>query len=280
MGYKDLIVELEGKLEDLESGNEDVLFKAEIGIAHTEKCIKKLQKEVVQKGFPSAQEEVHFFKYIKPQAFSRLIYYVKLYSIEGRRPKGNFKSQTKYLDKHIDKLQIYFNDNQEFYHYYRRDATFLDQQYFMRGKADIFLYPDTFHFFTDKQFSTSHDCTVATILAYDMLIVYLKTEIDKLENTNGMESSILSPANPSKLFWTSHKVDLIELIYALHSSGAINSGMADIKEIALLCEEVFNIKLGNYYHTFVEIRARKSNNTKFVDRLKESLIERYNEADQ
>ena len=234
----------------------------------------------MNRSFKSKQKEIHFFKVVKPKVFSKLIYYVKLFNIESKRPRGSKKSQIKYFNSHIERLQIYFNDNLEFYHYYRRNATSLDEQYFLRGKADIRLYPDTFHFFSDEQFSTSHDCTVATILAYDMLIVHLKTEIDKLENNNGMETAIPPFRKQSKLFWTGHKTDLIELIYALHSCGAINSGTADIKEMAAGCEQIFNIDLGNYYHTFIEIRSRKANNTKFIDKLKESLIKRFRELDE
>ena len=113
-----------------------------------------------------------------------------------------------------------------------------------------------------------------------MLIVHLKTEIDKLENTNGMETDIYAFQKQSKLFWTGSKTDLIELVYALHSSGIINSGTADIKEIASVCELIFNIDLGNYYHTIIEIRSRKSNVTKFIDKLKESLIKRFDESDE
>ncbi len=114
-----------------------------------------------------------------------------------------------------------------------------------------------------------------------MLIIHLKKEIDKLENTNGMET-IESPnrTRASKLFWTASKTDLIELIYALHSSGAVNSAAADIKEMALAYEQMFNIDLGNYYHTFIEIRSRKSNSTKFLDSLKDSLLKRIEESDE
>ena len=73
----------------------------------------------------------------------------------------------------------------------------------------------------------------------------------------------------SKLFWTGSKTDLIEFIYALQCSGVVNSGTADIKELAVVFEQIFNIELGNYYHTFIEIRARKINSTKFIDKLKE-----------
>ena len=240
----------------------------------------KMREIVIEEDFKTIESEIHFFKNSKPQIYSKLIYYVKLFNIESKRPRGTKKSQVKYLNNHIDRLQTFFNDNLEFYHYYRRGATAFDKQYFLRGQADIRLHSDAFHFFTDVQFSTSHDATVATILAYDMLIVYLKTKIDKLENSNSMETVFNPFQNQSRLFWTANKTDLIELIYALHSSGAVNSGTADIKEMASACEQIFNIDLGNYYHTFVEIRSRKSNTTKFIDKLKESLAQRIDESDE
>ncbi len=279
MVYSTVISELDKKLEALDREHNDSLYKSEAGITYTESSIKKLQKMVIAQGFKSLKAEIFFFKNIKPQVFSKLIYYVKRINIESKRPRSSTKSQIKYLNNHIDKLQIYFNDNLEFYHYYRRGATFLDEQYFVRGKADLRLHPDSFHFFTDEQFSTSQDSTVATIMAYDMLIVYLQQEIEKIEkNTDTVSQK--SMYKQSKLFWTGSKTDLIELIYALHSSGAVNSGTVDIKELASICEQVFNIDLGNYYHTFIEIRSRKSNNSKFLDKLKESLLKRIEELDE
>ncbi len=154
----------------------------------------------------------------------------------------------------------------------------MDEQYFLRGKADIRLFPDSFAFFYDNKFATSHDTTVSTIIAYDMLIIYLKTESDKIEN-NGMDSSVYMFQKQSKLLWTANKTDLVELIYALHSAGVVNNGMVDIKEMALVCETVFNIDLGDYYRTYLEVRSRKINQTKFLDKLKESLISRMDNAD-
>jgi hypothetical protein len=279
MKYHKFISEFETKLETLESCKDDILYKAEHGITHTEKCIKKLRSEVVQKGFISTKEEIHFFKYIKPQIFSKLIYYVKLFNIESRRPRSSSKFQVKYLNHQINKLQVYFNDNLEFYHYYRRGATTLDEQYFVRGKSDLRSPTESFHAFIDEQFSTCQDSTVATIMAFDMLIVYLKQEIEKLE-TNADHTKTNPMRESSKLFWTGSKTELTELIYALDSCGAINSGTADIKELALAFEQTFNIDLGNYYHTIIEIRARKCSQTKFLDKLIEVLRKRFDQSDQ
>jgi len=114
---------------------------------------------------------------------------------------------------------------------------------------------------------------VATIMAYDMLIVYLQREIDTL--TINMDDLKEKPMErPSKLFWTGSKTDLIELLYALHYSKCINSGTADIKELASHFEHFYNVDLGNYYHTFIEIRSRKTGRTKFLDRLIEMLKQR------
>ncbi|MFL1012588.1 RteC domain-containing protein [Flavisericum labens] len=278
MEYENLISEFEAKLEALEARHIDILHKAETGIQHTERCIKRLRSEIVANGFPGKRDEIHFFKHVKPQIFSKLIYYGKLYGIESKRPRSSSKFQVKYLNAQIDRLQVYFNDNLEFYHYYRRGATSLDDQYFVRGRSDLRMPTDSFHFFTDEQFSTCQDLTVATIMAYDMLIVYLQQEIAKLENhTDNPKPHPMRQS--SKLFWTGSKTELIELIYALQASGAINSGTADIKEMATHFEQAFNIDLGNYYHTFIEIRARKCSRTKFLDRLIEVLAKRLDESD-
>ena len=273
MKYQKLLSEFEGQLEALESGDGDILYKAEKGIALVEKCIRKLQKQIVGKSFETQADEIYFFKHVKPQIFSKLIYYIRLFSIESKRPRGKDVAQVKYLQQQIDKLQTFFNDNLEFYNYYRRGAMSMDEQYFVRGNRDLRMPLESFHFLIDDQFSTCQDGTVATIMAYDMLIVYLRKEVDDLDNN--MEPTKNTPMEkPSKLFWTGSKTDLIELLYALHTSKSINGGTVDIKEMASHFEYFYNVDLGNYYHTFIDIRSRKSSRTRFLDRLIEMLNQR------
>ena len=273
MKYQKLLSEFEGQLETLESGNGDILYKAEKGIVLVEKCIRKLQKQIVGKDFETQSDEIYFFKHVKPQIFSKLIYYIRLFSIESKRPRGKDVAQVKYLQQQIDKLQTFFNDNLEFYNYYRRGAMSMDEQYFVRGNRDLRMPLESFHFLIDDQFSTCQDGTVATIMAYDMLIVYLRKEVDDLNNN--MEPTKNTPMEkPSKLFWTGSKTDLIELLYALHTSKYINGGTVDIKEMASHFEYFYNVDLGNYYHTFIDIRSRKSSRTRFLERLIEMLNQR------
>ena len=276
--YDDILKKLDSELNVLEIEEEDILVRAEKGIKLAKQTLKKVRSIIVDYEFKTKSEEIHFFKCTKPKIYSKLIYYVKLFNIEGKRPRGSNKSPVKYLNNYIEKLQTYFNDNLDFYHYYRREATVFDEQYFLRGKADIRLFPDSFHFFVDEQFATSHDSTVATILAYDLLIVHLKREIDKLEN-NGNYASLRLLQSKTKITWTAHKIYLIELIYALHSTDVINNGTVDIKDIAYFVEKTFKVDLGDYYRAFLEIRMRKNGRTKFLDILKKQLTKRMDDTD-
>jgi len=276
--YEETIKRLNTELDTIESRIENPLFIAEKGIKLVKTVLSEVRTEVLSQGFQSQVDEINFFKNIKPYIYSKLIYYAKLFNLESKRPRSSRKTQVKYFNSHIDKLQTFFNENLDFYHYYRRGATSFDKNYFLRSEADIRLFPENFHFFEDEQFSTSHDSTVATILAYDLLIIHLKREIDKLENNrNHFGEGMLQ--KKTRLTWTAHKIYLIELIYALHSTDAINNGTADIKDIAYFVERIFRIDLGNYYRAFLEIRMRKNGRTKFLDTLKEELIKRMDETD-
>lgn len=276
--YDSLILELEEKLQFLETETEEVLSFSEKGMRLSKEYLNTLRKLVILNGFENEEDECYFFKKIKPHALSKLIYYVKLFNIESKRPRSSRKSQKQFLQTEIDKLQNYFNENLEFYHYYRRGSTNLDQHFFLRQKANLRLHPDTIHFVTDAEFSTSHDGSIATIIAYDLLIIYLQKQIIELKYKPKIKNSETKKKIP-QVSWSRNKVDLIELIYALHSTNSINGGTATINEIALLFERVFQIDLGDYYRTYLELRSRKVNQQKFIDQLKTSLAQRMFEAD-
>lgn len=75
-----------------------------------------------------------------------------------------------------------------------------------------------------------------------------------------------------KLKWTAPRVALTELLYALILEGVFNNGTADLKDIAEFFEYIFEIDLGQYRRTFLEIRARKSDKTKFISTLNDALL--------
>jgi hypothetical protein len=170
----------------------------------------------MSQGFENQYEEIEFFRNIKPQVYSKLLYYARLFNIESKRPNGCSKVERKYLVGELGKIQSFINDNLEFYQYYMCNITFLDDRFFVRGKADIRLCLDSLHFLTDEHFSTSHDHSVASIKAFDMLSVYLKKEIKMIDSKEIIGTPADQETNipDSKLFWTDTKKVAIELIYA------------------------------------------------------------------
>ena len=277
--YK-LIHELEHNLKSLEYKINNIHCLLEQSIILCKSTLEKLRNRFKENTFNNAQEEIEFYKQVKPKVVSYLIFYAKRLHIESKRVVEGRKEQIKYFKKAISELQVYFNNNLDFYHYYKSKATHLDEQYFLRENKTIRINVEEYYFFTEDKFSTSHDGSLAIVMAYIKLIEYLKNEINKLNNTSKNMGSITPFQKKSQLNWSGSKTDLIELIYALHATRSINNGIIDIKELATNFEQIFNIKLGNFYNTFIEIKARKTNTTKFLDQLKENLTERIIKSDE
>ncbi len=201
-----------------------------------------------------------------------------VYKIEMKRPNGGNRVLKKYYNNELLKLKAFFDNELEFYQYYRSGSTYLDYKYFQRGKFDIKLALDNYYFEADTDFSTSHDFKVAQILANDLIQLYLENQLIMIENKDSGEKSQRKPN--IKLMWTASKVSLIELLYALHSEGVFNNGTADLKDIAENFENIFEIDLGQYRRTFLEIRARKADKTKFITSLNDNLIKRMENSDE
>lgn len=238
------------------------------------KCLNEIKEHILKRGFKTIDEEIHFFKHQKPAIVSKLIYYNAIYKIETKKPYGA-KSIKKYLKSELKKLKRYFENNLEFYRYYRTNNSFLDQKLFVRGKHDIKLLLDTYYFQSDHTFSTTHDYKVAKIMANDLIQVYIE---DQLYNMK--KHQLLKRPSVPCLTWTGSKAALIELIYALHYHGVFDNGSSDIRLIAEYFENAFNLDLGNFYHTYLEIRTRKVNRTKFLDALRDILIKKMDEQDE
>jgi len=263
-------------LDDVNDKNLSEFSNVEKGIKISRKYLQQLRVVLRKRNFINNENEILFFKKQKPFIYGQLKFYAKLYKYLLQKPRGTDKSKRNYLDAEIKKLQEYYYYNSEFIKYYRQNATFLDEFYFLRGNDNIGLLSDTSHFYTDAEFSTSHDNAVAKILAYDLLLNHYTNELNDLKKSTRKISNNEKLLESLSLTWTSNKIDLIELIYSLIASGAVKG---DIKDLATAFEKIFEIDLGNYYRSFLEIRGRKEDCARFSDLLKISLLKKIKEAD-
>lgn len=272
-----LLSELDKQLQSIHSKTDNPINYAEQSIKTLIPTFEKLKTEFLKHSFENKSEEISFFRDTKPKFAAKLIYYNEIYNIETNKPFGSKKAIRKFYNLELLKLQTFYNENKEFYKYYRTDNKSLDHKYFLRGKHDLRHTLDSFYFEADSRFSTSHDYKVAKILANEKIKSYIENEILKLEQK---EKAISNNTNTKTQKWTGSKVGLIELIYALHTEGVFNNGKSELKEVATFFETAFNIDLGQFNRAFLEIRTRKSDRTKFLNTLKEKLILRMDDADE
>jgi hypothetical protein len=270
--YNEALNKLETAIKGLEIEDENALKRIEAIISIITQCLSEVKEYVLKSGFNSIEKEIHFFKHQKPVIVAKLVYYNTVYKIEAKRPYGGKEVVESYLKEELSRLKSFFDKNMSFYSYYRTESTYLDQIYFLRDKHDIKLSLDTYYFEADHSFSTSHDYKVAKIIANDLIEEYIEEQLKNTDKDN-------KPSTQTKLNWTGSKTALTELIYALHSKGVFNNGNVHIKSIVKVFEKTFNVGLGDFYHTFLELKSRKINRTNFLDTLKETLIRKIDEQD-
>ena len=78
-----------------------------------------------------------------------------------------------------------------------------------------------------------------------------------------------------RINWTGDTVNLVELAYGIYLTGQLNHGNASLNQIVKWLESNFNINIGVIQRRFAEIAARKRlSNTKFIDQMRQSIIQK------
>lgn len=270
--------EVEQKLREIETGDNKLRLSLR-GLELFEDAFIRLKTYISRYNFLTEEEEIHFFKEIKPRFFCNLIYYQKIYNIEMNRPMSCREAQIEYLKRELDAIQDYADKRLDFYRYYRAGSSHLDSYYFTRKHSNHEeQYRDCFYYERDPIFSTSCDFKVAKLLANDMLQVYLLEEIDLIHrHCNSLDPSGINLSNIPR--WTDKKTGLIEIIYALDTLCSVEGGNISLKELQLHFEQNFGLNLGNISKALAEMRLRQ-NPTQFIDMMKDALISRMNKGEE
>ena len=243
-----------------------------------QRSLEDMRTYIVNHPFSNKEEEIYFFKHIKPEVLSRLLYFTEIYNTEMRKPHGSIEVLKKYYNDRLDELTSYFESNLDFYQYYRSRATHLDSHYFVRGHIDFKLCPNCVPYDRDPEFSTCYDHKAAQILANDMLCIYLNKKLHGVDKQVIIaKSRSFLPEHPFR--WTATKIAAVELGYAIYAAGILNNGQADIKEIMTFMEASFQIDLGDYYRTYITMKDRKKDRTSFLNSLIKSLLKKMDEDD-
>jgi len=249
---------LQTRIKELRASGLDDLAAIGKALSTMREILFELKQFTLGYKFASDQEEVRFFKEIKPVLLSQHYYYKKKFEILLFDSFGDRDSRMQNYSRILRRLQRFACKHEAFYKYCMSGASDRDILYFTRHAARYMPVG------TDDSFSTVYDVTLAKILSHTLIKDYV---LDALHQIEGVKRD----SELGTVQWTNQKVALVELIYALQAAGVFNYGKADVKQIVSAFEEMFAIDLGNYARVFSEIRTRKSGATNFIDYLKDKL---------
>lgn len=275
---ENILSEIDVEIDEIDLYGYDIVENSLSMVHRLQAVLNDLKTKLQTYSFPAKEDEITFFKTQKPEILGRLLFFYKIYRIETQCPNGSDDVIRSYINRELDNLTYFFNRNLDFYQYYRSHSTLYDEYYFVRGKSDLRLCTDSAQFDKDPNFSTGYDYKVAKIIANEMLRIYLNKRLVKLENNTQVEDN-LQKCLKYPFRFTGKKVFLIELGYSLVSSGDINNGNVEIKEMMNFLGTMFQVELGDYYAAYIAMKERKKDRTAYLSRLQDSLVKRMDEDD-
>lgn len=260
----ELLTEINQQIRELEKSEKDYAKFSKLAFEICEIQKLKLREFLSTYTFKDDEEEILFFKKMKPKIEVKSIFYCYIFNIESKSPSQSRKGKIAYYKKQIAKICNYYKVKKDYFNYYKTDNSLLDQYYFLRKNINI----QTFSKFVglDSMFSTGHDLIFNTIAANEEFNRYLEQRVFELESEPAPKE--LRP--DYNLNWTANKVDLVELMYALYASKSVNNGDIDMSKLADAFQRFFNIELGDFYRIYTEIKIR-NNKVKFSEKLINAL---------
>jgi hypothetical protein len=234
--------------------------------------VLKLKDFALSYDFADDAEKISLYKVYKPLFVSELYYHLKLYRLESERPEP-LRQQKPYLRKKIKTVTDWLDDHKGFCKYMRLGKTNRDAEFYLPGYEDK-LYTPLFSFDRDPAFCAAKGQEAALLIANKRLLIELESQLAALKKRVGGFLGL------PKLKWTFKAIDLVELIYGLYLTGAINNGKAELKDIAETFQQVFDVKLDNYSFTFTQsIHYRKSGSIRFLREMIEAILKKLDELD-
>ncbi|MHB1178811.1 MAG: RteC domain-containing protein [Daejeonella sp.] len=273
-----LLKQLEQELEEIACQSKDPLVKLTLALKPIRQSLQKLKNYLNDHPFTSKEEEIRFFKYIKPDFYCWQIYYTELYTVETEMPRDNAEKQIAYFEQELHYVERFFHQYQFHYQYYRLNASELDSLYFLRGvQVESVLLPNGPD--VDPNFSTSSDYLFSKIKAFEHLKDWIQ------ERLMFLRSNPLVPyqqrTDSGEMIWTGDTINLAEVGIAIFNTGQLNNGTATLSQIFRWLEEKFHVSIGIPSKRYAEIRRRKRlSRTQYLDEMKDSIIRKLDKEDE
>lgn len=261
--------DLENSLAELKKKYLGVTEEAILASSAIVEYLESIDSDLINYQFQSKKTEIDFFKYKLPKIYQQFFYYKTILSIEKER-KLHFFSKEQEIEYYMNcnlKLTKISEDEKELIKYIRSNMSHLDKKFFLRKNAKWRTVNLDYTIHNTNTFN-SISFIIGKSNALEFILKYIDDKIQQLKNPNEFKQNKAK----FKLKWSASKSLLIELIYGLFLVGCFNDGKAELQQIVNYFSEIFDIDLDNHTSIIQNIKARKINKTKFIDKLRDQLL--------
>ncbi|HTK21057.1 MAG TPA: RteC domain-containing protein [Mucilaginibacter sp.] len=265
-------------LEQLSFSSNQPLEKLTSALRLIRQSLNRLKEDMEVHPFKDAQEQIDFFKYVKPSFYQWQIYYTELYTIETGFPIGDAEKQIAYLAQELRYIERFFQQYAFLYQYFKLDANELDNLYFIRGEdIQSVLIPNVPEL--NPGFATSGDYLFSKFMAFEKIKDWL---IEKMLYLKGNGANPLQlNSEPDDLKWTGDTINLAEIGIGIYQTKQMNNGTATLAQIFHWLEEKLQVKIGVPSKRVSELRRRKRlSRTQYLDEMKENIISKLDKEDE
>lgn len=275
---KKLSEEMLRDIQEVCMDNTDLLDRARRCFSVSKDYLQRLKDHVLERGFKDEEEEIEFFKHLKPSLQKEIIYWSEIFYIVTQRPNGNKKLMKEYYVNLIKQINDYFHRNYFLYTYYKTGHTDLDAQIFLRETHSGPIFPESEIVDLDPNFSTVNSSKIAKFIAMEEVTSFIVQNMELLNGKSYQETK--SEDAPKPLIFTGSKAQFIEWVIGSHSTGVFNNGKATLKETFDYFQYCLSIKVANHYGYFQAMRIRKKVRTPFLRLMVDKTEQRMDEADE
>jgi RteC protein len=140
----------------------------------------KIKQLVKKHAFQTPEEEIHFFKKVKPLFTARIEYYTHRYHALLFMPVNDAPELGRFWKWELRKIERFYENNEAFCRYIRQGDSDRDREYFIRSaNATAPLLQGRVHDL-DPETATSHDYLVTMMAAYELYEGFVQEEIRNL----------------------------------------------------------------------------------------------------
>lgn len=265
-----MVSEMERALEIAlaEIGREkNAVLRYDRSVKQVQAGIEGLKEHLRITPFTGMAEEIFYFRELAPRFYSRLFYFMKLQQVESFRLYASAARFREALERELQGIEDFFLRHNDICRYYYQQTYYWDEQLFTR-RGRVNWPTDDISVILDADFCLG-SYWVSWIKANERYRVWLEGELRALSRAEAVPSAAGKPAG---LKWVGSSTDLVELINGMHLAGSF--GEITLKETMEWFEGAFGIDLGHFYATWQEIARRKKSRTKYVDLMRERLMEK------